>query len=30
MQNGVEMSLMGKTSGNGQIDRILMILKKRN
>ena len=28
MQNVVRMSLNGKTSGNGQMDRILMILKK--
>ena len=28
MQNGVKMSLKGNTSGNGQIERIIMILKK--
>ena len=29
MQNGVKMSLKGKTSGNGQMDRILIILKNK-
>ena len=29
MQKAVKMSLKGKTSGNGQIDRIFMILKKK-
>ena len=28
MHNGVNMSLTGKTSGNEQMDRILIILKK--
>ena len=28
MQKTVKMSLKGKTSGNGQMDRIFMILKK--
>ena len=28
MQKAVKMSLKGKTSGNGQMDRIFMILKK--
>ena len=29
MQNGVKMSLKGKTSGNGQMDILHMILKKK-
>ena len=29
MQKAVKISLEGKTSGNGQIDRIIMILKKK-
>ena len=29
MQNGVKMSLKGKISGNGQMNRLLMILKKK-
>ena len=29
MQNGVKMSLKEKTSGNGQMDILLMILKKK-
>ena len=28
MQNGVKMSLKGKTSGNGQMDRLFLILKR--
>ena len=29
MQKAVKMSLKGKTSGNGQMDRIFMILKNK-
>ena len=29
MQKAVKLSLKGKSSGNGQMDRIFMILKKK-